>query len=96
MPWKGVTVSEQRENFLRDHHLRYYTVSDLTERYNISRKTAYKWIERYHEHGTEGLEDQSRRPHSCPWQTDAQISESLTDLRHAHPSGGSGKLLDVL
>jgi hypothetical protein len=42
MPWKGVTVSEQRENFLRDYHLRYYTISSLVERYSISRKTAYK------------------------------------------------------
>jgi len=96
MPWKGVTVSEQRENFLRDYHLRYYTVSDVADRYSISRKTAYKWIERFHEHGKEGLADQSRRPHSCPWQTDAKIVESLVDLRHAHPSWGSGKLLDVL
>ncbi len=60
MPWKGVTVSEQRENFLRDHQLNYYALSDLAERYSISRKTAYKWIDRYHEHGKEGLADQSR------------------------------------
>jgi transposase len=66
MPWKGVTVSEQRENFLRDHQLNYYAVTDLAERYSISRKTAYKWIERYHEKGIEGLADQSRRPHACP------------------------------
>lgn len=42
MPWKGVTVSEQRENFLRDHQLNYYAVTDLAEQYCISRKTAYK------------------------------------------------------
>lgn len=96
MPWKGVTVSEQRENFLRDHRLNYYPVTDLAERYSISRKTAYKWIDRYHEKGMEGLADQSRRPHSCPWQTEGRISEALIKLRHAHPSWGSGKLLDVL
>ena len=80
MPWKGVTVVEQRENFLRDYHSRYYTVSDLAERFSISRKTAYKWIERYQERGREGLADQSRRPHSCPWQTEKQICDALVEL----------------
>jgi putative transposase len=96
MPWKGVTVSEQRENFLRDYYLRYYSLSDLAERYCISRKSAYKWIERYEQRGREGLEDQSRRPHSCPWQTEEYIAEALVELRLAHPSWGPRKLLDVL
>jgi transposase InsO family protein len=96
MPWKGVTVVEQRENFLRDYHSQYYSVSDLAERFSISRKTAYKWIERYEEHGREGLSDQSRRPHSCPWQTEKRIRDALVELRHAHSSWGPGKLLDVL
>jgi len=96
MPWKGVTVSEQRENFLRDYLLRCYSLTELAERYSISRKTAYKWIDRYQEHGREGLADQSRRPQSCPWQTEAYIAEALVELRQAHPSWGPDKLLDVL
>jgi putative transposase len=96
MPWKGVTVSEQRENFLRDYHLRYYSLSDLAERYSISRKTAYKWIDRYEQHGKDGLQDQSRRPYSCPWQTESYIAEALIELRLAHLSWGPRKLLDVL
>jgi len=40
MPWRGVTVSEQRERFLEDYRLNYYSLSDLAERFNISRKTA--------------------------------------------------------
>ncbi len=62
MPWKGVTVSEQRANFLRDYALKYYNVSELAEMYSISRKTAYKWIYRHEELGRSGLEDLSRRP----------------------------------
>jgi putative transposase len=96
MPWEGVTVSQQRENFLRDYHLRYYSLSDLAELYSVSRKTAYKWIERYQEHGKEGLADQSRRPHGCPWQTEARVVDALVELRTAHPSWGARKLLDVL
>ena len=36
MPWKGVTVSEQRERFLEDYLLNYYSVSELAERFTIS------------------------------------------------------------
>jgi len=96
MPWKGVTVSEQRENFLRDHNLCYYSVTELSERYSISRKTAYKWIERNEQFGKAGLEDLSRRPLSCPWQTASKISEALVELRQAHPRWGPDKLLDVM
>ena len=96
MPWKGVTVSEQRENFLRDYQLRYYSLTELAERYSVSRKTAYKWISRYEQLGKAGLEDLSRRPLSCPWQTEGQIVEALVDLRKAHASWGADKLLDVL
>ena len=41
MPWRGVTVSEQRQRFLEDYQLNYYPVTELAERFGISRKTAY-------------------------------------------------------
>ena len=41
MPWKGVTVSEQRQRFLEDYQLNYYSISELAERFGISRKTAH-------------------------------------------------------
>ena len=96
MPWRGVTVSEQRQRFLEDYQLHYYSVSDLAERFSISRKTAYKWIDRFVEYGEQGYQELSRRPHSCPWQTDAVIVEELVKVRKAHPSWGSRKLLDLM
>jgi len=32
MPWRGVTVSEQRQRFLEDFQLNSYSVSELAER----------------------------------------------------------------
>ncbi len=96
MPWKGVTVSEQRQRFIEDFQLNYYSVTELAERFSISRKTAHKWIKRYLEHGQAGLEEQSRRPQSCPWQTDGAIVAELVAVRKAHPSWGPKKLLDVM
>ena len=51
MPWKGVTVSEQRQRFIEDYQLNYYSITELADRFSISRKTAHKWINRFKAHG---------------------------------------------
>jgi transposase InsO family protein len=96
MPWKGVTVSEQRQRFLEDYQLNYYSITELAEHFSISRKTAHKWINRFKKHGQAGFHEHSRRPHSCPWQTDASIVEELVALRKKHPNWGPKKLLDLM
>jgi len=96
MPWKGVTVDEQRQRFIEDHELKYYSISELSERFGISRTTAHKWINRYKENGQAGFHELSRRPHRCPWQTDPAIEQELVDLRKAHPTWGPKKLLKVM
>ena len=96
MPWKGVTVSEQRQRFLEDYQLSYYSITELAERFGISRKTAYKWINRFKKYGQDGFHELSRRPHSCPWQTEKAIVEELVKRRKAHPSWGPRKLLDLM
>jgi len=96
MPWKGVTVSEQRLRFLEDYRLNYYSISELAERFNISRKTAHKWIARFEEHGLEGYQERSRRPHGCPWQTEPRVVQELIRLRKAHPHWGPRKLLNLM
>jgi putative transposase len=96
MPWKGVTVSEERQRFLEDYRLNYYSVSELAERFSISRKTAHKWIERFEKGGQDGFHELSRRPHSCPWQTDPAIAKEIVELRLAHPRWGPAILVDLL
>ena len=59
MPWRGVTVSEQRQRFIEDYLLNYYSVTELAERFSISRKTAHKWINRHQEHGQRGFHERS-------------------------------------
>jgi transposase InsO family protein len=96
MPWRGVTVSEQRQRFLEDYQLNYYRISELAERFGISRKTAHKWIGRFEKYGQNGFHEHSRRPHSSPWQTAPAIVQGLVDLRKAHPHWGPRKLLDLM
>jgi putative transposase len=67
MPWKGVTVDEQRQRFIEDHELKYYSISELSERFGISRTTAHKWINRYQGHGQAGFHEQSRWSKPRAW-----------------------------
>ena len=96
MPWEGVTVDEQRKRFIKDYQLNYYSVVELAERFGVSRKTANKWIDRFKRHGHDGYHERSRRPHSCPWQTEEAIVEELVALREAHPRWGPRKLLELM
>jgi|SRR3990170_3115630 len=96
MPWKGVTVDETRQRFIEDWKLHFYKVTELAERYDVSPKTAHKWIRRYEEFGEAGFHELSRRPHSHPSQTHPAIITEIVDLRQAHPTWGPGILLDLL
>jgi len=96
MPWKGVAVSEERERFLEDYGLNYYTVTDLADRFGISRKTAHKWIDRFQQSGHGGFLELSRRPHRPPSQTDPAFVKEILELRSVHPRWGPAILLDLL
>lgn len=96
MPWKGVTVNEQRQRFLEDYKLNVYTTTDLADRFGISRRTAHKWIDRFEQSGLSGYHELSRRPHSSPSQTNPAIVQQIVDLRLAHPRWGPAILLDLL
>jgi putative transposase len=93
MPWDETTRMEQRERFIGDLDSCLYSMTELCERYRISRRTGYKWAERYVEAGVEGLKDRSRAPKSCPHSTSAGLSERLLELRRSHPTWGPRKLL---
>ncbi len=68
----------------------------LARRYGISRKTAYKWIERYEIGGPAGLIDRSRRAAHCPHRTPPAIIAALLEVRRHHPPWGAKKLLKVV
>ncbi|MGA9844795.1 MAG: helix-turn-helix domain-containing protein [Nitrososphaeraceae archaeon] len=58
------------------------TISIICKRYGVSRKTYYKWNKRYKRKGTEGLSDNSRRPHNINYRKiTSEIQETILDLR---------------
>ena len=84
MPWLETSSVEQRERFIADERLGLYTRTELCARYGISRKTGYKWLDRYHEVGRRGLRDRSHAPHHCPHRIASEIAELLCAARRRH------------
>ena len=95
MPWRETSPMEQRLDFVREYETELFTMSELAAQYGISRKTGYKWLERYDAEGVDGLRDHSRRPHQSPQATDPALVGTLIALRRRHPHWGAKKLLAV-
>jgi transposase InsO family protein len=95
MPWRETSPMEQRLEFIREVETELFTMTELAEQYGISRKTGYKWLERYAAEGATGLQDRSRRPHASPQATDPELLATLLRLRQRHPRWGAKKLLTV-
>jgi putative transposase len=95
MPWREMSPMQQRLEFIRDHETELFTVTELAAQYGISRKTAYKWLNRHDADGEDGLRDQSRRPRRCPHATDPELVKTVLEIRRRHPRWGPKKLLAV-
>ncbi len=96
MPWSETSPMDERVRFVADCQRRFFTFSELCERFGVSRKTGYKWLKRYEKEGPAGLLDRSRRPQSCPHQTAARLVEALLQARRRHPTWGPKKLIPIL
>lgn len=96
MPWNQVTPMDEKTQFIADVLRHTLSISELCARYNVSRKTAYKWIRRYQAEGPAGLRERSRRPRTCPHQTPSDIEAAIVEARRKHPRWGAKKLLRIL
>ena len=96
MPWRKTAPMDQRTQFIADHLRETQTITELCDRYGVSRKTGYKWIARYRRLGPAGLEEHSRRPHRAPNQAADEIVAAILEARQRHPGWGGKKLRALL
>ena len=68
------------------------SMTALCEEYGVSRKTGYKWLNRFRRQGPAGLAERSRAPHVVPWTITQAQAEAIVSLRRQHPSWGPKKL----
>lgn len=96
MPFQESCTMDQRMRFIVDYRSEDWSVTELCERYGISRKTGHKWIGRYEREGAPGLADRSRAPLSHGRATAAPQVAAIVSLRQKHPSWGPRKIVAKL
>lgn len=90
--WKESDRVSERLEFVRLASVKGANLSLLCERFEVSRKTGYKWLNRWRVEGDQGLVDQSRRPKSSPGQTSGSMEQAVVELRLKHPAWGGRTL----
>jgi putative transposase len=96
MPWSETSPMDQRTQFIADFLRDTLTITELCDLYGVSRKTGYKWIERYLRQGPAGLHERSRKPRVSPNATPEERVQAFLTVRHRHPSWGAKKLLAIV
>jgi transposase-like protein len=99
MPWNRVTPMDEKSLFMADVLRGVLSISEICERFNISRKTGYKLIRRYRQEGPAGLRERGRRPLSCPHRTPAGVEALIVQARRHQREASADRLagaFDVL
>jgi putative transposase len=96
MAWRESCVMDERVRFIADYRSGLWTMTELCERHEISRKTGYKWLDRYRSEGAAGLMDRSHAPHAHGRATPQAIVEAIVDLRRERPTWGPRKIIGKL
>lgn len=87
---------DQRVALIGDWLRNERTIVELAQRYSISRKTVYKWIDRYEEDAADGLVERSRAPHTHGRAMRPEIRTAVLAVRKSHPRWGPKKLRVIL
>lgn len=96
MAWKELCIVGAREQFVLRALEKDVNFSALCREAGISRKTGYKWLERYKEKGLVGLDNASRRPNTSPLKVSAELATLVVKIRVQHPTWGARKIRRVI
>ena len=96
MPWRENCAMDERIGFINEQRSGSWTMTELCERYEISRKTGYKWLDRYRLGGPAGLMERSCAPRVHGRATPEHLVEAIVGLRRERPSWGPRKIIGKL
>ena len=96
MPFETKTVLMQRIEFIILANKPETNISLLCKRFGITRKTGYKWLKRFRDHGMENLMDNSKRPWRSPGRIPKDIENHVVEVRKDNQSWGSKKIHRIL
>jgi len=92
MPWREVSTVSQRYELVSLADGPDGNVRELCRRYQVSPKTAYKWLARFRSEGVSGLRDRSRQPLNSPLRTPPTVERRVLEIRREHPAWGGRKI----
>ncbi len=84
---------DQKIQMIGDYLSKEYTITQLSEMYEVSRKAIYKWLGRYQVEGTSGLLEQSRAPLSHPNATPLAVAREIVAAKLRHRGWGPKKVV---
>ena len=92
MGWMETCAMDQRMRFVMAVEEQEEAFAAVCRRFRVSRKSGYKWIERYRSEGVVGLIERSRAPLNHPQAMAAAIAERCLAVRRVHPTWGPAKV----
>jgi putative transposase len=96
MPWKMEKPMDQKvkmiSNWLEDN----CDITELSIKFGVSRKTVYKWINRYLNEGIEGLVNRSRASYTHPNITELNKIDRIVEYKLKHKTWGPRKIVNCL
>lgn len=92
MPWKVINQMDLKIQLVNDRSNKHLSITDLSQKYGISRPTVYKWLGRHEELGVEGLKEQNRSPKYHPNKTPKSILEMLIQEKLLNRKRGPRKV----
>lgn len=95
MPWKEKTSMDLKMELIKRVESG-ESVTSLSVEYGISRKTVYKFLERYKKEGTTGLAERSRAPQNSPNKIPEEIKEYIRELCLRYPNWAGKKIRQII
>ena len=91
MLWE-LSVTEQRYRAVLEVRAG-VPVTEVAERYGVSRQSVHAWLRRYRDEGPSGLADRSHKVIHHPWQIPAELESAVCELRRKHSKWGPKRLV---
>jgi len=92
MPWKVINQMDIKIALIKDWNDGHFSITDLSQKYVVSRPTVYKWLMRYKRFGIEGLKEKSRVPKLCPHRTSKEILDIIIEEKLRNRKRGPRKV----
>jgi len=92
MPWTVINQMDLKIQLVNDWNNGCSCITDLSQKYGVSRPTIYKWLKRHERFGIEGLKEQSRAPKNRPYRTSPKILDLVIEEKLKNRKRGPRKV----